>query len=50
MERVVDRMHRAGVKVILGTPTYSIPPWLYRKQRSVQERTNLLTIYRNRVR
>jgi len=31
MERVLDRMHQAGIKVILGTPTYSIPPWLYRK-------------------
>lgn len=31
MERVLDRMHKAGIKVILGTPTYSIPPWLYRK-------------------
>jgi hypothetical protein len=31
MERVVDRMHRAGIRVVLGTPTYSIPPWLYRK-------------------
>ena len=30
MERVIDRMHRAGIKVILGTPTYSIPTWLYR--------------------
>jgi beta-galactosidase len=30
MERVVERMHRAG-KVILGTPTYSMPPWLCRK-------------------
>jgi len=31
MERVLDRMQRAGIKAILGTPTYSIPPWLYRK-------------------
>ena len=31
MDRVVDRLHAAGIKVILGTPTYSIPPWLYRK-------------------
>ncbi|MCL5743283.1 MAG: beta-galactosidase [Acidobacteria bacterium] len=31
MGRVLDRMHKAGIKVILGTPTYSIPPWLYRK-------------------
>jgi beta-galactosidase len=31
MDRVVDRMHKAGIKVIMGTPTYSIPAWLYRK-------------------
>jgi beta-galactosidase len=31
MERILDRLHRAGIRVILGTPTYSIPPWLYRK-------------------
>src|SRR6266567_2634372 len=30
MERVLDRLHQAGIKVILGTPTYSIPTWLYR--------------------
>ncbi len=31
MDRILDRLHRAGIKVILGTPTYSIPPWLYKK-------------------
>jgi beta-galactosidase len=31
MERVIDRLHRAGIQVILGTPTYSIPTWLYRE-------------------
>lgn len=31
MDRVIDRLHGAGIKVILGTPTYSIPPWLYQK-------------------
>ena len=31
MQRIIDRLHQAGIKVILGTPTYSIPPWLYRK-------------------
>jgi beta-galactosidase len=35
MERVLDRMHKAGIRVILGTPTYSIPPWLYRKHPEV---------------
>jgi beta-galactosidase len=31
MKRIIDRMHQARIKVILGTPTYSIPPWLFRK-------------------
>ncbi len=30
MQRVLDRLHRAGIKAILGTPTYSIPTWLYK--------------------
>jgi beta-galactosidase len=29
MDRVVTAMHAAGIKVILGTPTYSIPTWMY---------------------
>lgn len=35
MDRIVDRMHRAGIKVIIGTPTYSIPPWLWKKHPEV---------------
>ena len=31
MQRVLDRLHQAGIKVILGTPTYSIPTWLYQE-------------------
>ena len=31
MDRVVDRMAKAGIKVIMGTPTYSIPAWMYRE-------------------
>jgi beta-galactosidase len=31
MDRVVERMHKAGIRVIMGTPTYSIPAWLYKK-------------------
>ena len=31
MDRVMAKMHEAGIRVILGTPTYSIPPWLFRK-------------------
>jgi beta-galactosidase len=28
MDRVVDAMGNAGIKVILGTPTYSLPAWM----------------------
>ena len=28
MDRVVDAIGKAGIKVIMGTPTYSIPPWM----------------------
>jgi beta-galactosidase len=31
MQRVLDRLHQAGIKVILGTPTYSIPTWLFKQ-------------------
>jgi len=31
MDRVIDRMHQAGIKVILGTPTYSVPAWMYKE-------------------
>jgi beta-galactosidase len=28
MDNIVDAMGKAGIKVILGTPTYSIPAWM----------------------
>jgi len=28
MDRVVDAMGKAGIKVIMGTPTYSMPVWM----------------------
>lgn len=28
MDHILDRLHKAGIKVILGTPTYSIPAWM----------------------
>jgi beta-galactosidase len=31
MDRVVAKLHAAGIKIILGTPTYSIPAWLYKE-------------------
>ncbi len=35
MDRVVDAMAKAGIKVIMGTPTYSIPTWLYHEHPEV---------------
>ena len=31
MDRVIDRMQKVGIKVILGTPTYSVPAWMYKE-------------------
>ncbi len=31
MDRILDKLHAAGIKVLFGTTTYSIPPWLYHK-------------------
>jgi beta-galactosidase len=38
MDRVVNAMGKAGIKVILGTPTYSIPTWLYHQHPEVLAR------------
>jgi beta-galactosidase len=31
MDRVVEKLRAAGIRVILGTPTYSIPAWMYKE-------------------
>lgn len=28
VDRVLDAMHQAGIRVIVGTPTYAIPTWM----------------------
>ena len=35
MDRIINKMHEAGIKVVLGTPTYSIPAWLWHKHPEV---------------
>ncbi len=35
IDRVLDAMHRGGIKVIIGTPTYAVPTWLVKKYPSV---------------
>jgi beta-galactosidase len=36
LKRVLDRLHKSGIRVILGTPTYSIPAWLFKKHPEIQ--------------
>ena len=31
IDRVLDAMHKAGIHVIVGTPTYAVPTWLVKK-------------------
>jgi beta-galactosidase len=41
MDRIVNAMHAAGIKVIIGTPSYSIPPWMCRRHPEIlARRTN----------
>ncbi|WP_026259902.1 beta-galactosidase [Segetibacter koreensis] len=35
IDRVLNAMHKAGIKVIVGTPTYAVPTWLVREHRDV---------------
>lgn len=35
MDTILDKFHAAGIEVILGTPTYSIPAWLAHKHPEV---------------
>ena len=35
VDRMLDAMHRQGIKVIVGTPTYAIPTWLAREHPNV---------------
>ena len=41
MDRILDRLNNAGIKVILGTPTYSIPAWMAERYPEVlSQKTN----------
>jgi beta-galactosidase len=31
IDRVLNAMHKGGIKVIIGTPTYAVPTWLVKK-------------------
>ena len=38
MDRIVDAMGKAGIKVIMGTPTYSIPTWMCKEHPEILAR------------
>jgi len=38
MDKVVDAMGKAGIKVFMGTPTYSLPVWLYHEHPEILAR------------
>ncbi|MCB1191315.1 MAG: beta-galactosidase [Leptospiraceae bacterium] len=35
LDAILEKFHKAELSVVLGTPTASIPPWLYNKYREV---------------
>ncbi|KKI89882.1 beta-galactosidase [Bacillus sp. SA1-12] len=35
VNRVLDAMHKAGISVIVGTPTYSVPTWMVKEHPDV---------------
>src|SRR5665648_454982 len=41
MDRILDGMQANGIKVMLGTPTYSIPAWLWHKHPEAVSYTHL---------
>ncbi len=38
MDRVIDAIAQAGIKIIFGTPTYAIPPWMQRQHPELMAR------------
>lgn len=40
IDRVLNAMHKAGISVIIGTPTYAIPAWLAKKYPDVLAETS----------
>ncbi|MFA9189851.1 beta-galactosidase [Flavobacterium sp. FZUC8N2.13] len=41
IDRVLDAMHKAEIKVIIGTPTYAVPAWLVKKYPEILATTQM---------
>ena len=50
MQEILDASHESGISVVMGTPTYAMPPWLARKHPEVlaDRRTNQAIPYGHR--
>lgn len=50
MQEILDAAHESGISVVMGTPTYAMPPWLARKHPEVlaDRRTNQAIPYGHR--
>ncbi|WP_042203907.1 beta-galactosidase [Paenibacillus camerounensis] len=40
VDRVLDAMHKAGIHVIIGTPTYAVPTWMVKEHPEVLAETS----------
>lgn len=40
LDKVLNKMHEAGISVIVGTPTYAIPTWLAKKYPEIMVQIN----------
>lgn len=40
VDRVLDAMHKAGIHVIVGTPTYAVPTWMVKEHPEVLAETS----------
>ncbi|MFF0700030.1 beta-galactosidase [Streptomyces tendae] len=40
LQPVLDQAHARGIRVVLGTPTYAVPPWLARKYPEIAGETS----------
>jgi beta-galactosidase len=41
LDRVLDAMHTAGIRVFIGTPTYAFPTWLVKKYPAILAVTSM---------
>jgi beta-galactosidase len=41
VDRVLDAMHKAGISVIVGTPTYAVPTWMVKERYGARQNMDI---------